>query len=108
MLVSAVYVVQLNIVMCCAVARCGRRFGAEDLFKAAEEGAAERSKQLLEEDIVARGAFCGVTKLVGGLQTWGGVPRALAAASLQFRRLAHVLVPAPCMGPVRSRRPLSI
>lgn len=29
------------------------RFGAEDLFKAAEEGSAERSKQLLEEDIDA-------------------------------------------------------
>lgn len=27
------------------------RFGAEDLFKAAEEGSAERSKRLLEEDI---------------------------------------------------------
>lgn len=33
------------------MAYCDRRFGAEDLFKAAEEGAAERSKQLLEEDI---------------------------------------------------------
>jgi hypothetical protein len=31
--------------------RC--RFGAEDLFKAAEEGSAERSKRLLEEDIDA-------------------------------------------------------
>lgn len=27
------------------------RFGAEDLFKAAEEGSAERSRRLLEEDI---------------------------------------------------------
>jgi hypothetical protein len=29
------------------------RFGAEDLFKAAEEGSAERSKRLLEEDLDA-------------------------------------------------------
>jgi len=29
------------------------RFGAEDLFKAAEEGSAERSRRLLEEDIDA-------------------------------------------------------
>lgn len=30
---------------------CCHRFGAEDLFKAAEEGSAERSRRLLEEDI---------------------------------------------------------
>jgi hypothetical protein len=33
---------------CCL---CACRFGAEDLFKAAEEGSAERSRRLLEEDI---------------------------------------------------------
>jgi hypothetical protein len=42
--------------LCCTLLCCTslcRRFGAEDLFKAAEEGSAERSKRLLEEDIDA-------------------------------------------------------